>query len=291
MSSVKLTANTISSFLFPRLTAKLPDPTTTSPPTTPPEVKPDSHTSTPEPLVDPERAEIQARAPASVTHSQTERPHTASPDQPGAPHTETDHTTAAATPTPMFDDYDVGNFDNSHRLESVPVRGDALNPMQFPPLPTTRSQPAHLDISHGGEDGGQAGSGRGESSGDGGNSGDSSSGAEVGAVVSPTQVWVETTPRPPQLLPVSPLVVIPAIPTPEPGLPSGTEEARQQPAVVFKEDVTPGTALTFNVDQSLAVPGDRESSAKPPFHLIIVNVHEQNDSGELNVLYIQNLCP
>lgn len=191
----------------------------------------------------------------------------------------------------MFDDFDVRDFNNSHRVESVPVRGDALIPMQFPPLPTTRSQPAHLDISHGGEDGDQAGSGRGESSGEGGSSGDSSSGAEVGAVVSPTQVWVETTPRPPQLRPDSPVVVIPAIPTPEPGPPSGTEEARQQPAVVFKEDVTPGTALTFNIDQLPAVPGDGESSAKPPFHLIIVNVHEHNDSGELKALYIQNLCP
>uniref|UniRef100_A0A671X8U3 Versican core protein n=1 Tax=Sparus aurata TaxID=8175 RepID=A0A671X8U3_SPAAU len=226
-------------------------PTTTSPPTTPPEVKPASHTSTPGPLIVPETAEIQARAPASVAYSQTERPHTASPDQHGAPHTERDHTTAAVTPTHMFDDFDVRDFNNSHRVESVPVRGDALIPMQFPPLPTTRSQPA--------------GSGRGESSGEGGSSG----GAEVGAVVSPTQVWVETTPRPPQLRPDSPVVVIPAIPTPEPGPPSGTEEARQQPAVVFKEDVTPGTALTFNIDQLPAVPGDGESSAKPPFHLII----------------------
>ncbi|XP_073333665.1 neurocan core protein-like [Pagrus major] len=256
--------------------AKLPEPTTTSPPTTPAEVKPDSHTPTPGPLLDHERAEIQPRAPASVTYSQTERPHTASPDQHGAPHTETDHTAAAVTPTPMFD-YDVRDFNDSHKVESVPVRGDSLIPMQFPPLPTTRSQPAHLDIPHGGEEGDQAGSGH-EGSGEGGSSDDSSSGTEVGAVVSSTQVWVETTPRPPQLLQVTPEVVIQALPTPEPGLPSGTEEVRQQPAVVFKEDVTPGTAMTFNLDQLPAVPGDRESSAKPPFHLILVNLHEQNDS-------------
>lgn len=56
----------------------------------------------------------------------------------------------------------------------------------------------------------------------------------------------------------------------------GIEKA-QQPAVVFKEDVTPGTGLMF--DKSPAVPGVQES-AKPPFHLIIVNVNNQNQSGE-----------
>lgn len=59
--------------------------------------------------------------------------------------------------------------------------------------------------------------------------------------------------------------------TPEPGL--GIDKA-QQPAVVFKEDVTPGTGLMF--DKSPAV----QESAKPPFHLIIVNVNDQNQSGE-----------
>lgn len=58
--------------------------------------------------------------------------------------------------------------------------------------------------------------------------------------------------------------------TPQPGL-------GPLPAVVFKEDVTPGTGLV--VDKSPAVPTDEES-AKPPFHLIIVNVKEQNQSGE-----------
>lgn len=59
--------------------------------------------------------------------------------------------------------------------------------------------------------------------------------------------------------------------TPEPGL--GIDKA-QQPAVVFKEDVTPGTGLMF--DKTPAV----QESAKPPFHLIIVNVNDQNQSGE-----------
>lgn len=50
----------------------------------------------------------------------------------------------------------------------------------------------------------------------------------------------------------------------------------QQPAVVFKEDVTPATGLMF--DKSPAP--TEEESAKPPFHLIIVNVNDQNQSGE-----------
>lgn len=54
-------------------------------------------------------------------------------------------------------------------------------------------------------------------------------------------------------------------------------EKEQQPALVFKEDVTPGPGLIF--DKSPAVPAVEES-AKPPFHLIIVNVNNQNQSGE-----------
>lgn len=62
----------------------------------------------------------------------------------------------------------------------------------------------------------------------------------------------------------------PAIPEPALGVEKG-----QQPTVVFKEeDVTTGTGLMF--DKSPAV----EESAKPPFHLIIVNVKDQNQSGE-----------
>lgn len=61
-------------------------------------------------------------------------------------------------------------------------------------------------------------------------------------------------------------------PNPEPGL--GIQKG--QPAVVFKEDVTPGTGLMF--DKSPAVTAVEES-AKPPFHLIIVNLNEQNQSG------------
>ncbi|XP_070781162.1 versican core protein [Enoplosus armatus] len=264
---------------------------------------------------------------------------------------------ASVNPTPMFDDYDVKDFNHSHNVESVPVRGDILFPMQLPPLPTTRSQPAHLDISHGGEEGGQAGSGRGESSGsgEGSSSDDSSSGAEVGAVETSTQVWVETTSRPSwllettagrvtpglglgiettsrpselletttgmelgvkttsrpaelleiatdrvtpgpglgmeatsrpsQLLGITKEVVIPDSLSPEPGLPAGTGDVGQTPAVVFKEDVTPGATPTFDPDQSLATPGD--STAQPPFHLIIVNVHDRNNSVD-HILDILN---
>lgn len=121
---------------------------------------------------------------------------------------------------------------------SAPVRGDVLAPLLIPPLPTTRSKPSQLDISQGVEDGGQTGSGRGESSGEGGR-------------YSPA--------------------------TPEPGLPAVGVEGAKQPAIVFKEDVTPGTGLMF--DKSPAVPAVK-GSAKPPFHLIIVNVNDQNQSGE-----------
>ncbi|XP_035524484.1 LOW QUALITY PROTEIN: versican core protein-like [Morone saxatilis] len=280
--------------------AKLPEPTTTSPPMTPAEYNPDgpAFTPTPGPLLDPERAEIQARTPGLVAQSPTQRPHTASPDQHGVPPAETDHT------TPVFD-YDVQDFQNSHSVESVPVRGDISFPIQIPPLPTARSQAPHLDISQGG---GPSGSGRGESSGSGeaGSSDDGSSGAEVTPThwVEPTSTpswpldtttehlesssappgpgqWMETTTRPSELLEITPVVVH----TPEPGHPAGPRE--DGPAVVFKEDVTPGTALTFDLDQSAAVTVGGESSGKPPFHLIIVNVHDRNQSVD-DILDILN---
>lgn len=160
----------------------------------------------------------------------------------------------------MFELYDA-HFNDLH---SIPVRGDVLAPLQLPPLPTTRSQPSRLDIYQGIEEDGQIASGRGESSGEGGGSDD-----RADAVMSPTQVFVETTPSP-SLLQES---------TPEYGLSSVMGAGGQQPAVVFKEDVTPGTAPTFDLDKSPAVP-DNGDSAKPPFHLIIVNVHDQNHSGE-----------
>uniref|UniRef100_UPI0037E84839 versican core protein n=1 Tax=Semicossyphus pulcher TaxID=241346 RepID=UPI0037E84839 len=264
-----------------------PEPTTRNPPMTSTKLKPDSPTHAPSKAVpgsalDPERAEIQTRRPAHVAFSPTERPHTASPDQHAAPHTESDHTTGFVTPTPEFVDYDVKDFD-SHRVESKPLRGDILPPIQIPPLPTTRSQPPQLDISKGGEGGSQAGSGRGESSGEQGSSDDGASGAEVGAMVTPIPsdlpgitsapgLGVDTTSRPSWLQEV----------TPE----TGTGEEGRHPALVFKEDVTLGTASTFDIDQ-LAVPLDGDSSGKP-VHVIVVNVHDQNQSVVDHILDFLN---
>ncbi|CAJ1069947.1 versican core protein-like [Xyrichtys novacula] len=46
---------------------------------------------------------------------------------------------------------------------------------------------------------------------------------------------------------------------------------------VFKGD-TSGTASQYEIVQSQAVPGGVDSSAKPPVHIILVNVHDQNQS-------------
>lgn len=158
--------------------------------------------------------------------------------------------------------------------------------MAFPPLPTTRGQPPQLDISQGGQDEGGANSGSGE----GGSSDGRSSGAEAVTLVTPTPAWGETstgssrllktttgsglggeTSRPPRLLALTTAAVAPGTHTPGLGVPGGAVEAGKQPVVVFKEEVSPETASTFDLDQS---------SGKPPFHLIIVNVHNQNQSGE-----------
>ena len=291
--------------MLPSFTAYLPEPTTMSPATTPAVYKPhdptyDPHTTTLWPLSDPERAEIQTRRPEPAAYSPTERPHTASPDQLGALHT-SPHTTASVTPTPFLDDYDVQHFD-INKVESVPVRGHVVVPMELPPLPTILSQTEQLDISQGGEEGGQAGSGRGES-GQSGSGEDGSSRAEAGAVETPSQVSaetvsipsrlletttgpelsVETTSRPsqlPEITPqhVGPEVLTPEVVTPEPGLPVASgDDGREDPAVVFKEDVTTRGTYTFDLDQSLSVPA---AGGESSFHVIIVNVHSQNLSGK-----------
>lgn len=205
-----------------------PEPTTMSPPSTPAELHP--HSSTPGPLKDLERAEIQARTPV---------PHSPTPDQRGGP--------PAVTPTHEVD-YDVQDFNDPNRVESVPRGGDIVPLVPLPPLPTPPSEGSHLDTPHVEEDGGPAGSGRGDTSGD-----DGASGAEA----APAE-----TVSGPTVLPEATGV------SPGPGL----------PAVVFKEDVTTGGPPTSGLDQSLAGPADQESSAKPPFHVIIVNVHDQNQS-------------
>lgn len=288
--------------------AKLPEPTTANPLMSTAAYNPDSaanapRTVTPGPLSDPERSEIQTRRPEPVTYSPT-----ASPDRHGAPHTTSHYTTAFMTPTPMLDD--------------IEVKEVSFYPMLLPPLPTTRPKPSQLDISIEGEEGGSAASGQGESSGgeEGGSSDDSSSGAEMGSEVIPTQTtsrpsWppettsgselgMDTTSRPSDLVEVAldsitlgpepgikttsmettsrPSEVLEGVFTSASGLPAESGKVGpQQPAVVFKEDVTPGTTTTL--DQSPAIPGE---SAKPPFHLIIVNVHAKNQTvqGILDIL-------
>lgn len=257
-----------------------PEPPTTIPPMTPAVYNPDGIANTPSrttpgPLSNPDIAEIQTRRPEHVAYSPTASPH---PD--GSSHT----TTAHMTTMPMYDGYD--GIDTSIQVQSIPV----LDVMPLPPLPTTRSQPPQLDI--GDQDGGSAGSDRSESSGSG-DGDDSSSGAEMGGVV-PS---MEATLRPSTLLETttgSELKVttstettsrrselLEEVVTPGPGLlPAvSVETGPEHPAVVFKEDVTPGTTR-LNVDQSLAVPGDDGTSSKPAFHVIVVNVQDKNQSGE-----------
>lgn len=292
--------NLLSLLCFP-LTAKLPEPT--APPMKPAPHKPDSYdprAPTLAPLLHPERAEIQA-TPEPVEYSLTERPDDADydaqdlgkvesvplsrdmvkPDQ----HEVTDASPhIAASVTPTLDD-----------VESVPIRVHMV-PLDLAPLPTTQSKTPHLDISHGATEGGQVGSGQGErsSSGEGGSSDDSASGAVLEAGVTPTQLptlrssWllqttvglkaeVETTSRLPQFLQVIPDHVIPEILTTEPGVPAGDEQVGRDPAVVFKED---GATLTLDLDQSLAIPVDQNSTALQPIHVIFVNVSSQNQSSE-----------
>ncbi|XP_026152855.1 neurocan core protein-like isoform X2 [Mastacembelus armatus] len=230
--------------------AKLPEPTTPAP------HDPDSRTPAPEPLLHPEKAEIQA-SPVPVG------PHMASPD-------------ASPDPVTPFADYDLPD-PSLDKVESVPIRGDILSPLQLPPLPTTRSKPPHLDI-HREEDGGPVRSGPGEStgSGEGGSSDDGSSGAEVGVVLAPPQVRVEPTSRPSEH--IAPDHSSPEIPTPEPGLPAEAGPVEHHPAVVFKDNVTLGVPLVPDLQHQVELPVGAESSAKPPVHIIIVNVHSQNQS-------------
>ncbi|KAI9540708.1 hypothetical protein NQZ68_038379 [Dissostichus eleginoides] len=272
-------------------------------PTPGPVFIPERTTPTPGLVFMPERAEIQTKDP--VTYSK----HTSA------------QTLAPGTPTPMFLDYDVLLF-NPNVLEALPGSGDTLPPMKLPPLPTTRLQPPQLDISHGGEEGGRVGSGSG--SGEGGSSEGSYSGAMVTpgqgweeTTTRPSSLLEITPERPSSLLEITPditsrpsslpditsrpsslpeitpettqrpLHLLPETPTPELSVPASTREGGQQPAVVFKEDVTPGTTSTFELDHSLAIPVDRESSSgNTPIHLIIVDMKDRNQSVDdiLNIL-------
>ncbi|KAL6096416.1 vcan [Pungitius sinensis] len=217
------------------------EPSATSPP--PPTTTPsESEPTTPPGPVHPRKAGTQT--PEPVAHLPTERPLT---DQRTPP-----HTTASAT---LISDYD-------------PLDNDAVSlqslPMQLPPLPATRLQPPQLDISEGGAEEGGANSGSGE----GGSSGGRWSGAKAVTLVT-LGLGGETPTPPPQRQALTAGGVAPETHTPGPGVPGGAVEAGKWPAVVFKEEVSPESASTFDLDQS---------SAKPPFHLIIVNVHHQNQS-------------
>ncbi|XP_034004855.1 versican core protein-like isoform X2 [Trematomus bernacchii] len=199
--------------------AKLPEPTTTSPPMMPTESTTD--TPTPGPVFMPERAEIQTKDP--VTYSK----HTSA------------QTLAPGTPTPMFVDYDVPLF-NPNVLEALPGRGDTLPPMKLPPLPTTRLQPPQLDISHGGEEGGRVGSGSG--SGEGG----SSEGSYSGAMVTPGQAWEETTTRPSSLLEITPETTtrpssLPGITSRPSSLPGITSRPSSLPDITSRPSSLPET--------------------------------------------------
>ncbi|XP_058473568.1 versican b [Solea solea] len=281
--------------------------------------------TTASPRTEPERAEIQTRGAKPSAHSPTDGPHTASAQQHTASaqqhtasaqqhtasaqqHTASaeQHTaphTTALIPTTVFDDFDdIQRFD-SNQVQALPG-GDFLDPMPLPPLPTISSQTPHLDISDGGEEGGQTESGRGESgdSGQGISGDDSSGGAEVRAVVTPTEFRTETVSRPSWLqeTTMGPAVAVETTQKPSqradaevttsvPGLPAGSGDAGpQHPAVVFKEDATLGAMHTLDLHLSPAIPeGDDQSTAKPPFHLIIVNVQSRNQSVD-HILEILN---
>ncbi|KAF7661713.1 hypothetical protein LDENG_00255430, partial [Lucifuga dentata] len=289
--------------------AKLPEPTTTGPPTTTLAFKPDSTTPAPSLLSYPEKAQIlnqrpdatdtpaahtdaaktlgaenpdtqQAGTPQYTTGRPTQRPHTAThrsdyTTKHEASQATTDPTSPHTTASP---DYDDDYFEQRTQVESVPVREDTLLPMQLPPLPTTHSQSPQLDISHGG---GQAGSGRGDrsGSGEGGSSEGSTSGVEKGVAATPTQVGVSGfTSGSGQAVETTPAPGrLPERDMPEPGLP-GMGGEPEQPAVVYKENGEPGATQTFDLQQSLVIPADRMLSAKPPFHLIIVKVQHENQS-------------
>lgn len=272
--------NNLSFSLF--IAAKLPDLTTVVPATTTSVYQPyspvnDPVTQTASPPSEPDQAEIQA------PDSETEGPHTASPDQREAPRVDTFPTELSVTPTPVLDLYD---YELKNWVESVPVREDVLSPFPLPPLPTIRPQPDRLDISHGGEDEDlMSGSGRDESSSSG--SGDSASAngpQEVETTSMPADSVtpgvgpaVQNASKPQLHQDLVPEMVIRQIHITASELSDDMRGSGQQPAVVFKEDsnLTP-------LSQLPSVPGG-DDSAKPPFHLIIVNVHDQNQSGEFKI--------
>lgn len=251
--------------------AKLPEPTTAAP-SVPPSYAAefDRSTITASPPEDSERFQVQTNEPEPVPHTAT----THSPDYTTAgplSETSSSHITVHVTTTPPTDDYDIEDFENGTYVESVPIRGDVLPPLELPPTQASYHDPAQTgqDRSHSGLGGGQH----------------SASGEQVNdssifndrIVVAPTLGWGSTNPNmgfddTQEVRGATPELVSSELVTADPGVPVGSGDMGQ-PAVVFKEGITPGV---FDHSASIAVDGD--SSGKPPIHVIIVNVHSQNQS-------------
>ncbi|XP_031665034.1 versican core protein isoform X2 [Oncorhynchus kisutch] len=212
----------------------------------------------------------------------------------------TDQKTDFSVGTTQFPEYDGEDFvPDLTKVESLPPMGDPLLPLQLPPLPTIRSQPTRpqLDINQGGdkEEGEvQTGSGRGESSGSGeGSSSDGESEGDDRGVMTPTQGFTADTglgsdpSRPGQPGYPGHPKGYPGLVTPEHGPSGGDKVTGQQPAVVYKEEEgkssrttthsQPGATESYGMDKSVAI-HEEASPSKPPIHLIIVDVHDRNQS-------------
>ncbi|XP_072310296.1 versican core protein [Eucyclogobius newberryi] len=229
--------------------AKLPEPTTPAPSVIPSN-RPTWTISTTAPA-DSERVQIQTNEPEPVPHSAT----THKPDYTtSAPHLEISDT--------ILDDYDIQDFENRTYLESVPIRGDVLPPLQLPLTPSSPPHGAHIGLGQSSVSGELV----------------KDSFLEDRLSVSPTQVqgssnpYVETDSSQMEVRGVTPEVVSSEKVTTDPGVPVGSGDMGHT-AVVFKEDITPGL-----FDQSGSSAVDAESSGKPPIHVIVVNVHSQNQS-------------
>ncbi|KAK7895296.1 hypothetical protein WMY93_020621 [Mugilogobius chulae] len=260
-----------------QLQAKVPEPTTPAPSTLPSNSEDfDRSTwtiSTTAPA-NSERLQIQTNESEPMPHTAT----THNPDYTTAtPHLEFSHTSSHAavhvTTAAFTDDYDIQDFENRTYLESVPIRGDVLPPLEVPPTPSSSSNSSHTEL-----DNSPSGLREDPSS----TSGEpvKESFLENRLIVTPTQVQDSSNPNMATEIPqmevrgVTPEIVSSEVITTDPNVPVGSGDLGH-PAVVFKEDVTTGQ---FEVSGSSAVDG--ESSGKPPIHVIIVNVHSQNQSVE-----------
>ncbi|XP_028318421.1 versican core protein [Gouania willdenowi] len=211
----------------------------------------------------PEQAALQSGA--LVPYSSTESPLTMLT----SPHTtlNSQHTT--------FEDHDVRDSNNMNWVESVPGRGDTLVPIPFSPPPTSRHQPGQLDISHEGEDGSDQQTPR---------PGTDRPDAATPEAGAPTTTDVR--PQPGQLdishegedgsdqQTPRPGTVRPDTATPEAGAPTTT--VVRPPAVVFKEEMTPGGLPVAGVEPDRAV----DSSGISSVHILLYNVKGKNNSVE-----------